>query len=203
VVSLLTSVTPSASVFALRPADRDPARGDAAHAPGAEPAPRDRVTISREARSRLGDELTPEQRREVQELQARDAHVRAHEAAHQAAGGALSGGASFTFQMGPDGRSYAVGGEVPIRMEQGGTGDETIENARQVRRAALAPADPSPQDLSIAAQAMSMEQAAQSRKAREASRAYGRTGQAGGGATGRADEAAGHGGTEQVPAEVA
>ncbi|MGC3996013.1 MAG: putative metalloprotease CJM1_0395 family protein [Anaeromyxobacter sp.] len=117
-------------------------------------------------------ELSPEEQLAVTQLVARDREVRAHEAAHMAAGGALAGGASFSYQTGPDGRSYAVGGEVPIRMSAGRTPDETIAIARQIRRAALAPANPSGQDLSVAAAAASMEQAAQARKAAEASQAY-------------------------------
>jgi hypothetical protein len=59
-------------------------------------------------------ELTPDEQRLLRELQARDREVRAHEAAHKAAGGGLAGGASFTYQQGPDGRYYATGGEVSI-----------------------------------------------------------------------------------------
>ena len=150
-------------------------------------APQDRVTISREARAH-GDEndgkqapgealgkgkLTPEQEREVSWLQQRDRHVRQHEAAHQAAGGALTGGASFTYQTGPDGRQYAVGGEVPISIRAGRTPEETIANARQARRAALAPSDPSAADLSVAAEATRIEMAALQRKAQLAAKAYG------------------------------
>jgi len=97
----------------------------------------------------------------VDQLKARDREVRAHEAAHQAAGGSLAGGASFAYQRGPDGRSYAVGGEVPIDLSAGRTPEETIQRARQIRAAALAPADPSGQDLRVAAEAAALEMAAQ------------------------------------------
>jgi len=176
---LLASVAPSSAAPAPRTRERDRAPEAGPPPDGGEAAPRDRVTVSREARARSGEDLTPDQRRQLQELESSDLGVRAHEAAHQAAGGALAGGASFTYEVGPDGRSYAVAGEVPIRMQQGGTPDEVIANARQVRRAALAPADPSAQDLSVAAQAASAEQAAQARKAREAARAYARHGRDG------------------------
>ena len=101
--------------------------------------------------------LKPAQVREVAELTVRDEQVRAHEAAHQAAAGSLGGAASFTYETGPDGKSYAIGGEVPIDMSGGRTPEETIARAQQIRAAALAPADPSPQDLSVAADASHME----------------------------------------------
>jgi hypothetical protein len=146
------------------------------------------VTLSREAQERAGGEkpekaagkpqgrpagrLTADEQRLLVDLSQRDAHVHQHEAAHQAAGGSLAGGASFSYQVGPDGKSYAVGGEVSIHMAAGRTPDETIANARRVRAAALAPSDPSAQDLSVAAAATSMEMAAVVRKAREATKAY-------------------------------
>jgi len=119
--------------------------------------------------------LDSEQERQVTELEQRDAHVRQHEAAHQAAGGDLTGAASFSYQTGPDGRSYAVGGEVPISARSGRTADETIAIARRVRSAALAPADPSAADLAAAASAMQMEAKAQAQKrAEQASESRGR-----------------------------
>ena len=107
------------------------------------------------------EELTPSEKQQVSELKARDTEVRAHEAAHQAAGAGLAGGASFSYQKGPDGKMYAVGGEVPISFKQGRTPQETIANARQVKAAAMAPANPSPQDYSVANTATMMELKAQ------------------------------------------
>ncbi|EDO7897257.1 hypothetical protein GUU33_03190 [Campylobacter coli] len=101
-----------------------------------------------------GVELTIQQ---VRELQSIDRNVKAHEAAHQAAGGGLAGAASFSYTRGPDNRMYATAGEVPIRMQKGRTPEETIANARQVVAAAMAPADPSPQDYKVAANALKME----------------------------------------------
>ncbi|WP_456450370.1 putative metalloprotease CJM1_0395 family protein [Hydrogenimonas sp.] len=98
------------------------------------------------------------ERQEIAQLQARDTQVRAHEAAHlAAAGGIAAGGASFTYQRGPDGKMYAVGGEVPISVQGGDDPKETIAKMRQVAAAAMAPADPSPQDYAVAANARSEE----------------------------------------------
>ncbi|EAI3940388.1 hypothetical protein F1Q43_01020 [Campylobacter coli] len=104
-----------------------------------------------------GVELTIQQVQQVRELQSIDRNVKAHEAAHQAAGGGLAGAASFSYTRGPDNQMYATAGEVPIRMQKGRTPEETIANARQVVTAAMAPADPSPQDYKVAANALKME----------------------------------------------
>lgn len=93
----------------------------------------------------------------VSELRARDRVVRAHEMAHMAAGaGIVTRGASFSYQNGPDGQRYAIGGEVGISTSPGRTPQETLAKAEQIRAAALAPADPSAQDLRVAAQATRM-----------------------------------------------
>lgn len=97
----------------------------------------------------------------VRSLQARDQQVRAHEQAHLAASGGLAtSGASYIYQKGPDGVSYAIGGEVTIDVSPGRTPQDTIARAETIRAAALAPADPSGQDRAVAAAASQMEQAA-------------------------------------------
>jgi len=105
------------------------------------------------------EELTEEDLKKIEELKKRDAEVKAHEQAHQSAAGSLSNGAtSFDYETGPDGKRYAVGGEVSIDISKvAGDPQATIEKARQIRRAALAPADPSGQDRQVAAQAVKME----------------------------------------------
>jgi hypothetical protein len=97
-------------------------------------------------------ELTTDEKAELAKLQSIDSKVRAHEAAHQS-GTAASGGASFTYVKGANGVMYAVGGEVPIRMQSGSTPQETMANAQGVIATALAPADPSAQDIAVASKA--------------------------------------------------
>ncbi|MFQ2820040.1 putative metalloprotease CJM1_0395 family protein [Aeromonas caviae] len=91
------------------------------------------------------------QQRQVAALVERDLEVRKHEQAHQAVGGEHAGSPSYQFSRGPDGKRYATGGEVAIDI---GTipGDPaaTIAKMQQVRAAALAPDEPSSQDLSVA-----------------------------------------------------
>lgn len=119
--------------------------------------------------------LTTEEKEQVEELQARDREVRAHENAHIAAGGAhISGGARYSLQMGPDGRMYAVGGEVSIDTSPvPNDPDATLEKARQVRAAAMAPAEPSGKDIQVAASASSMEAEARAEKKKEEESASG------------------------------
>ena len=107
-------------------------------------------------------ELSQEEQSQVEQLETRDREVRQHEQAHlAAAGGYARGGASYEYETGPDGKRYAVGGEVSIDTSKvSGDPEATIRKAQIVYRAALAPAEPSSQDRSIASQAKRMEMAA-------------------------------------------
>ena len=100
------------------------------------------------------DGLTEEERKEVERLKKRDREVRAHEQAHKAAGGPHAGQVTYETERGPDGRSYAVGGEVKIDTgEVPNNPEATIRKLETVKRAALAPSQPSSQDRQVAAQA--------------------------------------------------
>lgn len=129
-------------------------------------------TTSQSADTRVGQskaELTAEQLEQVQKLADTDRKVRAHESAHLAAAGGIAiGGASFGYESGPDGKRYAVSGDVQIAVSEGKTPEETISRAEQVRRAALAPADPSAQDQKVAAEASQMAAAARMEQAKRA-----------------------------------
>ena len=100
----------------------------------------------------------------VQALVSRDREVRTHEAAHLAVAGNLArGGASFSYQQGPDGGRYAIGGEVSIDVSPvQGDPKATIKKAQIIQAAALAPAQPSGQDRAVAAAASRMAQQANS-----------------------------------------
>ncbi|HKL78380.1 MAG TPA: putative metalloprotease CJM1_0395 family protein [Gammaproteobacteria bacterium] len=95
---------------------------------------------------------------QMRKLKTRDREVRMHEQAHLAAGGKhTQGGANFQYQRGPDGQLYAVGGEVQIDTAKvPGDPQATLEKAETIRRAALAPAEPSAQDMQVAAKARAM-----------------------------------------------
>lgn len=116
----------------------------------------------------LADDLPPEQEAQVRELKQRDREVRNHEQAHIAAGGRfVNGGARYQYQTGPDGKRYAVGGEVSIDTSEASSPEASITKAQAIRRAALAPAQPSSQDRAVAAQAGQMEREARAELAAE------------------------------------
>ena len=111
--------------------------------------------------------LTDEEREEVGDLKQRDREVRRHEQAHANAGGQYAGSPTYTYERGPDGRSYAIGGTTPIDVSPvPGDPQATVRKMQVVKRAALAPADPSPQDRRIAAQAEAQRLKAQAEAAR-------------------------------------
>lgn len=113
-----------------------------------------------DAEKRKG-ELSPEEADQVAKLKQTDREVRMHEMAHMAAGGGMiTSGASYSYQKGPDGISYATGGEVGIDTSPGRTPEETVARAQRIRAAAMAPAEPSGQDIAVASQATQMEQQA-------------------------------------------
>jgi len=112
-------------------------------------------------------ELSQEQKEQVKELASRDAEVKAHEAAHQAAAGGLAGAASYTYQQGPDGKMYAIGGEVPISAPSSSSPQAALENARKVIAAATAPGEPSSQDMAVASSATMMQVKAQQQLAQK------------------------------------
>ena len=113
--------------------------------------------------------LSVEEQQLVVKLQERDTEVRGHEAAHQAAGGGMTGGASYTYQQGPDGQAYAIGGEVSISTKGASTPQEAIANARQVIAAAMAPGSPSGQDFAVASSARMMQIKAEQQLTKEKS----------------------------------
>ncbi|WP_022668403.1 putative metalloprotease CJM1_0395 family protein [Desulfospira joergensenii] len=102
--------------------------------------------------------LTQAELRLVTELKQADSEVRRHEMAHIAAAGGLAlSGANFTFQRGPDGVNYAVAGEVSIDTAPvPGDPKATIQKMQKVKNAALAPANPSAQDVKVASKASAM-----------------------------------------------
>jgi hypothetical protein len=129
-----------ASAESIEPRDQaqSPARADAA---GEDESPRETQQLRQE-------------QLEVAELVSRDREVRAHEQAHASVGGAYAGAPTYTFKRGPDGKSYAVSGEVGIDTSPiPGDPEATLRKMELVQRAALAPAEPSVQDLRVAAEA--------------------------------------------------
>lgn len=102
-------------------------------------------------------DLTSQEEKEVRRLKQRHQEVTRHEEAHfRTAGPYALGRPSYEYADGPDGKRYRVGGEVRIDTAKEADPEKTLEKAKVVKKAALAPADPSPQDRRIAALADQM-----------------------------------------------
>ncbi|MFP2770247.1 putative metalloprotease CJM1_0395 family protein [Oceanisphaera sp. KMM 10153] len=98
--------------------------------------------------------LSPEQEELLQALQLRDREVRLHEQQHAGVGGQHAGAPSYEYETGPDGKQYAVAGEVQVDLSP--VADDpaaTIDKMQQIKAAALAPAEPSQADKAVAARA--------------------------------------------------
>ncbi len=141
-------------------ASDDPHGAESPPAPGGSPVDPGRAP---------GAELSEEERQQVARLAEADRDVRAHEQAHRAAAGPYARGAtSFTFVTGPDGKQYAVGGEVQIDVSPvPGDPEATVRKAQVIKAAANATANPSPEDRQVAQQAQQMEQQARQEAARQ------------------------------------
>ncbi|CUB03438.1 putative metalloprotease CJM1_0395 family protein [Marinomonas fungiae] len=124
--------------------------------PDEQSEPSETLADSDAADSEESDEqgLTEEEQDQVKQLKARDEEVRVHEQAHAATGGQYAGSPSYSYEQGPDGKRYITDGEVPIDISTiPGDPQATIDKMKQVYRAALAPAEPSSADRSIANEA--------------------------------------------------
>lgn len=96
-------------------------------------------------------EISPEQQRQIDELRAIDRQVREHEAAHLRNGaGVVTSGASYSYAYGPDGKQYAVAGEVGIDTSPERKPEDNIDKGQRIQIAALAPRDPSSTDFRVA-----------------------------------------------------
>ncbi|MCV2885826.1 putative metalloprotease CJM1_0395 family protein [Aestuariibacter sp. AA17] len=129
-----------------------------------------------EAESRQQQQQEQAEQREIRDLKARDLEVRNHEQAHASVGGQYAGAPKYEYENGPDGKQYAVGGEVSIDISEESSPEETLRKMQQVKAAALAPAEPSPQDLRVANEATQKAQEARAEMAEqrteEAQKAY-------------------------------
>jgi len=93
----------------------------------------------------------------VAQLKARDQEVRSHEMAHKVVGGKYVDGVSLEYTKGPDGVNYAKSGEVKFSVSSSSNPEMTLQKMQQIKQAALAPANPSNQDRSVAATANQLE----------------------------------------------
>lgn len=107
-----------------------------------------------------GQELTEEEQQKVKEMKERHEEVRGHENAHKSAGGQYAAAPTYTYETGPDGKRYITDGEVSIDIGEEKDPQATIEKMQIVKRAAMAPAEPSGQDRKVYQDANQKEAAA-------------------------------------------
>lgn len=107
-----------------------------------------------------GQELTEEEQQKVKEMKERHEEVRVHENAHKSAGGQYAAAPTYTYETGPDGKRYITDGEVSIDIGEEKDPQATIEKMQIVKRAAMAPAEPSGQDRKVYQEANQKEAAA-------------------------------------------
>lgn len=161
-VGLESTELKSSSLKALEQT-ADTAAGENRRSPEYSPnqeAERDRVAgnDASKQQSKSEQQKQENEQRVIAQLSARDREVRAHEQAHASVGGQFAGSPTYSFERGPDGVNYAVGGEVAIDTSAVPNDPEaTLRKAQVIRAAASAPAEPSPQDRRVAAQAASLE----------------------------------------------
>ena len=103
--------------------------------------------------SRIEKGLSEKDKAVISELEKNEREVIMHESAHISAGGRFASSPKYTHTLGPDGKSYITGGEVSISTPSSSDPKEVIRMMEQVRKAALAPMNPSSQDLNVAAMA--------------------------------------------------
>jgi hypothetical protein len=186
----------------LRAADQHQKIGERGHQGEKDQGKQDQDKEREEAKKRLNEvkrEIVQSEQKEVAQLKSRDAEVRAHEQAHASTGGQYAGSPTYSFKRGPDGQNYAVGGEVKIDTSPvAGDPTATIAKMRQVRAAALAPAEPSGQDRKVAnlatqattkAQAEQAEQNSEELKAKQKEQAETREAEEAKATNGTGDEA--------------
>ncbi|UJF20560.1 putative metalloprotease CJM1_0395 family protein [Shewanella sp. OMA3-2] len=95
------------------------------------------------------------EQQQVSELSKRDIEVKTHEQAHKAVGGMFAQSPSYSYEKGPDGKRYAVDGEVQIDVGViAGDPQATFNKMQKVYAAAMAPNQPSSADIRVAAEAV-------------------------------------------------
>jgi len=172
-ISASSSITTYSSYRPVAPSARAEQKEGSEVARPDEPSEHEGKTSTNTA-SKPEQQLSDSDKQETRELQSRDQEVRAHEAAHKAAAGRYAtGAASFDYQRGPDGRQYAVGGEVSIDTSRPEDPSEAQSKAQTIQAAALAPAEPSAQDRQVAQAASKMAADARAELAKQTTEAGG------------------------------
>ena len=115
--------------------------------------------VQAETISPMLGEMTLEQANELKRMQSQADKVVSHEGAHAMVGGTLMlGGPVYQYELGPDGEVYETAGQSRIDMSPiAGNPQGTIFKMQHVKRAAMAPLNPSGADRVVASQADQIE----------------------------------------------
>jgi len=150
---------PSA-IFSRGPASNGNQVGDKALVPpgtGESDARDEPLRTASTRKTAIVQPLTADEVAQLRLLKSRDREVRAHEQAHASVGGPYAGAPNYQYTKGPDGRQYASSGHVNIDSSKiAGDPEATLQKALQLKRAALAPAQPSQQDRRVATNAQQL-----------------------------------------------
>ena len=126
------------------------------------------VLVQKDRNSDNPNELTDEEKRVLKELKNRDHEVRSHESKHMRNPEVLAiSGPQYSYAFGPDGKPYAVGGKIMITTGASRDPESALRKAQALKGAALAPGEPSSQDLAAAGSAQTMEMEAVEKMALE------------------------------------
>ena len=107
--------------------------------------------VIREERGRRGVDMTARERALADNLRTRDREVQQHEMQHYQTGRPFTRPPEYWYVTGPDGRRYAVSGVTRIDISViPGDPQATLDKFMTLKRAALAPHDPSEEDRRLA-----------------------------------------------------
>ncbi|MDP8209147.1 MAG: putative metalloprotease CJM1_0395 family protein [Candidatus Electryonea clarkiae] len=102
----------------------------------------------------VGNMRDAEEKEKIRDLKERDKKVREREQEHQRLAGNLTDGTPvYRYEIGPDGKQYAVEGHTNIRVREGRTPEKRLRNAERAERAARAGGAVTPQSSQIAFEA--------------------------------------------------
>ncbi len=92
----------------------------------------------------------------IKRLQERDNRVRAHEAAHLSDPRIITvQSPHYVYQIGPDGKPYAIGGSVAVTTQRANNRAQALENALALKSSAASD-EPSAQDAAATAASYAM-----------------------------------------------
>lgn len=146
------------AIFSGRPtSNSDQISGNALNTPGTDESDVRKEPTASVRKHAIAQALTADELSQLRLLKNRDREVRAHEQAHASVGGPYAGAPNYQYTKGPDGQQYASSGHVNIDSSKiAGDPEATLQKALQLKRAALAPAQPSQQDRRVAANAQQL-----------------------------------------------